>query len=110
DRLGTTWRVAVTGLPGSPADRITGVASATAKVVTGKVIPVVLPGTVTVAGTTAAAGLLLTRGTTTPPGLAGCDSTTCPVVVWPPITGFGETRSWATLAALGDVGGSYSTM
>src|SRR5437867_3792220 len=64
DEFGCTCSVAVTGPPALPALRTTGVGTATGKVVTGNVVPVVPAGTVTVAGTTAPAGLLLKRGTT----------------------------------------------
>src|SRR5207248_2629503 len=70
DELGCTCSVADTELPGPVAVSTTGVTAATAKVVIGKVIPLVPSGTVTFAGTTAAAGSLLLRDTITPPGPA----------------------------------------
>jgi hypothetical protein len=65
---------------------LTGVEAVTAKVVTGKAAVVAPAGTVTLAGTVAAAVLLLLRETTAPPVRAGPLSVTLPVDGDPPLT------------------------
>ena len=62
------------------------VPDATGKVVTTNVADVAPPGIVTLAGTWAAGGLLLTRVTTAPPKGAGPFNVTVPVEGVPPTT------------------------
>src|SRR5439155_704340 len=78
---GSTCRVAVCGPNAQAAVISTGVGAATGSVVMTKVALLAPPGTVTLAGTTAAAGLLLVRESTSPPAPAGCASVTRPLAV-----------------------------
>ena len=65
---------------------VTGFATVTPKVVTVKVADFAPPRTVTLAGTVAAAGLLLARVTITPVAGATPVSATVPVLAVPPVT------------------------
>src|SRR5690349_14378081 len=73
---GSTCSTAVAVPKLQPAVITTGVGAVTGRVVTTKVALLAPAGTVTVAGTPAAAGLLLARVTSSPPGPAGCASVT----------------------------------
>jgi len=79
-------RVAFLVTPPYEALIVTAVFDLTGVVVISKVAELLPAGTVTVAGTRALAGLLLTRVTTTPVCGAGSFRRTVPVVVRPPIT------------------------
>jgi hypothetical protein len=83
---GVTVSEAVLVTPAYNAEMVTGVEAATAKVVTVNVALVVPAGTVTLAGTVAAAVLLLERETTAPPLRADALSSTLPVEANPPLT------------------------
>src|SRR5437899_12574402 len=78
---------------------VTEVDAATALVLTGKVALVVPSGTVTLAGTVAAA-LLLARETTAPSRGAGALSVTVPVEERPPVTLVGPRLSEERLAGV----------
>jgi len=73
---------------------------ATGLVVTVKVAVVAFAGTVTLAGTCAAAVLLLDRVTTAPPAGAGPFSVTVPVEEVPPITEVGLRVTELSVAAV----------
>jgi hypothetical protein len=73
-------------------------------VVTGKLALVAPAGTVTLAGTVAAVGSSLVRGTTTPPLGAAEASVTVPVTEVPPRTSVGLTRTVESAGA-GALGG-----
>ena len=72
-------------LPRYVAVMVTGVAAATVDVVTVKVLKVCPAGTVTLAGTWAAAGLLLESVTTAPPDGAEPVSTSVALIEVPPV-------------------------
>lgn len=74
----------------------------TALVDTVKVALVWPAGTVTLAGTVAAAVLLLDRATLAPPAGAAADSATMPVDGSPPVTLVGSSCSSDSVGAAGD--------
>jgi hypothetical protein len=91
-----TVRVAVCVVP-NVADIVDEVLVATGLVVTVKVAVVAFAATVTVAGTCAAAVLLLESVTTVPPTGAGALSVTVPLELLPPITDAGLMTTEATV-------------
>src|SRR6185503_496528 len=98
------WMVsaAVCVVPPKEAEIVTGVAAATALVVTGKVAVLVPAATVTLAGTLAAP-LLLASATCAPPEGAGPLNVTVATEAVPPVTFAGATTSdctpgWAAAA------------
>ena len=82
---------------------VTAVDAATAYVVTAKVAVALPDGTVTVAGTVAAAGLLLARSNAIPPAGARAVSVTVPMELVPPVTVAGLTVAELSLAGTTDV-------
>jgi hypothetical protein len=88
---GTTVSDAVWVLLGRVAEMVTVVVADTAVVVMLKVAVVAPPGTVTLAGTEAAPGLLLESGTEVPPAGAAVARVTVPCAVPPPVTLAGLT-------------------
>src|SRR5437667_6957565 len=81
-----TISVAERDVPLMFADSVTVVLALTAAVVTGKLALEAPAGTVTLAGTAAAAGLLLDKGTDNPPAGATFASVTMPGAVATPMT------------------------
>jgi hypothetical protein len=86
DAAGDTVRTAERDAPPEVAVIVTWLVAVTDVVVTGKVVLVEPPATVTLAGTDAAALLLLVRATACPPAGAVVDSVTLPVAGSPPVT------------------------
>jgi hypothetical protein len=86
DEAGTTVSTAERDTPPEVAVIVTWLVEVTDVVVTGKVVLVEPPATVTLAGTDAAALLLLVRATACPPAGAVADSVTLPVAGSPPVT------------------------
>src|SRR5947208_8372177 len=91
-----TISVAERDVPLMFADSVTVVLALTAAVVTGKLALEAPAGTVTLAGTAAAAGLLLDKGTDNPPAGATFASVTMPCAVSPPMTVVGLTENPST--------------
>src|SRR5207245_1273274 len=94
---GSTWSVAVAE-PNAPLALMrTEAGAATGKVTIGNVMVLAPGSTVTAAGTTAAAGLLLVRLTVTPPApgtpWVGCVRISSPSASSPPGTGLGKRTS-----------------
>src|SRR3982074_2241296 len=86
-----TTSVAKRGVPLMFAESVTVVLALTVAVVTGKLALEPPAGTVTLAGTAAAAGLLLDKGTENPPAGAAFASLTVPCAVSRPKTTRGRT-------------------
>src|SRR3989441_6532578 len=91
-----TTSVAKRGVPLMFAESVTVVLALTVAVVTGKLALEPPAGTVTLAGTAAAAGLLLDKGTDNPPAGAAFASVTMPCAVSPPRTVGGLTENPST--------------
>src|SRR5437667_7434889 len=91
-----TISVAERDVPLMFADSVTVVLALTAAVVTAKLALEAPAGTVTLAGTAAAAGLLLAKGTDNPPAGATFASVTMPCAVSPPMTVVGLTENPST--------------
>src|SRR5438876_6990601 len=105
-----TISVAERDVPLMFADSVTVVLALTAAVVTGKLALEAPAGTVTLAGTAAAAGLLLDKGTDNPPAGATFASVTMPCAVSPPMTVVELGRaSWRERGADGGVAGACRT-
>ena len=94
-----TVKLAVWVVPKVPVI-VTGVLLATGLVVTGNVAVVAFGATVTLAGTCAAAVLLLDSVTTAPPAGASPFSVTVPVEVLPPVTVVGLSVTELKVAAV----------
>jgi hypothetical protein len=91
-----TTSVAERDVPLMFAESVTVALALTLAVVTGKLALEPPAGTVTLAGTAAAAGLLLDKGTDNPPAGATFASVTVPCAVSPPKTVVGLTENPST--------------
>jgi len=105
---GVTVSVAVRVAPAVPVI-VTGVDDETADVVTVNVRPVLPAATATLAGTVAAAVLLLDSDTTVPPDGAALVSVTVPCELPPPATLAGLNERAESVGALGVPGFTVST-